>query len=65
MTPLVLIHPHTHASKTYQAGERIVVDPDLAQWLIREGVARPEEEQTRTPSLVSETLSKPPRRNNL
>jgi len=40
MTPLTLIRPHTHAGKTYPAGERLELDPAQAHWLIGAGVAR-------------------------
>ena len=38
-TRLVLKRPHTHAGKTWQAGDRIDVDPHVAQWLLSQGVA--------------------------
>ena len=39
-TPLVLTRAHTHAGQQHQAGERIEVDVDLAQWLLSIGSAR-------------------------
>ena len=42
-TPLVLTRPHTHAGQQRQAGERIEVDADIAQWLLSIGSARVEQ----------------------
>ena len=39
-TQLVLTRAHTHAGQQHQAGERIEVDSDLAQWLLSIGSAR-------------------------
>ena len=39
MTRLVLNRPHTHAGKTFQAGDRIDADATTADWLIAQGVA--------------------------
>jgi len=38
-TRLVLKRPHTHAGKAFQIGDRIDVDPTVAQWLLAQGVA--------------------------
>lgn len=40
MYPLVLLQAHTHADKTFQAGERLDVDARTADWLIANGIAR-------------------------
>ena len=54
MTQLVLTRPHTHAGKTYGAGDRIEIDATSADWLIAHGIATPE------PTLpVSEPEPKP------
>lgn len=42
MPRIVLTRPHTHAGKNYRAGERIVVDADIADWLISKGIAERE-----------------------
>ena len=42
-TRLVLTRPHTHAGRTFQAGECIDVDPSAAQWLLEQGIAAPPE----------------------
>lgn len=42
MTQLVLTRPHTHAGKTYGAGDRIEIDATSADWLIAHGIATPE-----------------------
>lgn len=47
-TPLVLIQAHTHAGRQRQAGERIEVDLDLAQWLVSIGSARLEQPTTQS-----------------
>ena len=39
MTQLVLTRPHTHAGKTYGAGDRIEIDATSADWLIAHGIA--------------------------
>jgi hypothetical protein len=39
-TQLVLTRAHTHAGRQHQAGARIEVDADLAQWLLSVGSAR-------------------------
>ena len=41
MTALVLQQPHTHAGKTYAAGDRLEADPASADWLVANGIARP------------------------
>ena len=41
MTALVLQQPHTHAGKTYAAGDRLEADPASADWLVVNGIARP------------------------
>ena len=48
-TPLVLTRPHTHAGQQRQAGDRIEVDADHAQWLLSIGSARVEQPPS-TPS---------------
>lgn len=47
-TPLVLTRAHTHAGRQHQAGERIEVDLDLAQWLESIGSARVEQPTTQS-----------------
>lgn len=47
-TPLVLTRPHIHAGRQHQAGERIEVDLDLAQWLVSVGSARLEQPPTQS-----------------
>lgn len=47
-TSLVLTRPHTHAGRPHQAGERIEVDSDLAQWLLSLGSARLEQPTTQS-----------------
>lgn len=42
-TRLVLTRPHTHAGRTFQAGECIDVDRSAAQWLLEQGIAAPPE----------------------
>lgn len=39
MTQLVLLKPHTHALVAHLPGQRIDVDPVIAQWLLERGVA--------------------------
>jgi len=50
MTRLVLKHPHTHAGKAVQAGERIDVEATTADWLIAQGVAAPDAVQPKADS---------------
>ena len=40
MTSIVLTRPHTHADKSFKAGERLDVDGNTADWLIANGIAR-------------------------
>ena len=40
MTSIVLTRPHTHAGKSFKAGERLDVDGGTADWLIANGIAR-------------------------
>jgi endonuclease YncB( thermonuclease family) len=35
-----LLKPHTHVGKAYAPGAVITLDDDLAQWLVKAGVAR-------------------------
>ena len=42
MTALILLCPHTHAGQSFQAGQRLVVDAATADWLIAQGLARPD-----------------------
>ncbi len=42
MTPIVLLYPHTHAGRSFQAGQRLVVDAATADWLTAHGIARPD-----------------------
>lgn len=42
MPQLVLLKPHTHAGKTFQVGERLEVDAQTSEWLLTQGIARPE-----------------------
>lgn len=53
MTALVLQQPHTHAGKTYVAGDRLETDPTSADWLLANGIARP--------ALMPEPLSPEPK----
>lgn len=39
LTRLVLKRPHTHAGKSFQAGDRIEVDGPTADWLIAHDIA--------------------------
>ncbi len=40
MTSIVLTRPHTHAGKSFKAGERPDVDGGTADWLVANGIAR-------------------------
>ncbi len=40
MTSIVLTRPHTHAGKSFQAGEQLDVENATADWLIAGGIAR-------------------------
>ena len=40
MTSIVLTRPHTHAGKSFKAGERLDVDGGTADWLVANGIAR-------------------------
>ena len=42
MPQLVLLKPHTHAGKTFQVGARLEVDAPTFEWLLAQGIARPE-----------------------
>lgn len=42
MPQLVLLKPHTHAGKTFQVGERLEADAPTFEWLLAQGIARPE-----------------------
>ena len=42
MPHLVLLKLHTHAGKTFQVGERLEVDAPTFEWLLAQGIARPE-----------------------
>ena len=44
MTRLILNRPHTHAGCPYAPGDTLDVDTPTADWLIAQGVARPEPE---------------------
>ena len=64
-TRLVLKRPHTHAGKALQAGDRIDVDPHVAQWLLSQGVADKRQPASDSPidelrPEPSKTLSKSP-----
>ena len=48
MTALVLLKPHTHASKTCEPGERLEVDESTAQWLLANGIATPAPKSLKT-----------------
>lgn len=38
METVTLLHPHTHASRQYSAGDSITVDEGTAKWLREQGV---------------------------
>ena len=42
MPQLALLKPHTHAGKTFQVGARLEVDAPTFEWLLAQGIARPE-----------------------
>ena len=42
MPQLVLLKPHTHAGKPVGVGERLDVDAPTSEWLLAQGIARPE-----------------------
>ena len=42
MTALILLRSHTHAGRSFQAGQRLVVDAATADWLTAHGIARPD-----------------------
>ena len=42
MPQLVLLKLHTHAGKTFQVGARLEVDAPTFEWLLAQGIARPE-----------------------
>ena len=42
MPQLVLLKPHTHAGKSFGIGERLEVDAPTFEWLLAQGIARPE-----------------------
>ena len=42
MPQLVLLKPHTHAGKNFQVGARLEVDAPTFEWLLAQGIARPE-----------------------
>ena len=42
MPQLVLLKPHTHAGKSFGIGERLDVDVPTFEWLLAQGIARPE-----------------------
>ncbi len=52
MTRLVLTRPHTHAGKSYGAGDRIEVDTDSAEWLLAHDMAA---RDTTTPARPART----------
>lgn len=39
MTRLLLLRPHTHAGKAHSPGDRLVLSPCTADWLIAHGIA--------------------------
>ena len=39
MTRLLLLRPHTHAGKAHSPGDRLVLSPCTADWLITHGIA--------------------------
>jgi hypothetical protein len=55
MTSLVLLCPHTHAGKPFEADERLIVDAGTADWLIANGIARAD----RQPDVPPQTQSQP------
>jgi hypothetical protein len=48
MTRLILLRPHTHAGRLHAPSDPLDLESDLADWLIAEGVARPEPEPAKT-----------------
>lgn len=50
MTSLVLLRVHTHAGKSFEAGERLDVDGGTADWLIANGIARHDRQSAAAPS---------------
>ena len=42
MPLLVLLKPHTHAGKPVGIGESLDVDAPTTEWLLAQGIARPE-----------------------
>ena len=42
MPQLVLLKPHTHAGKPVGIGESLDVDAPTSEWLLAQGIARPE-----------------------
>lgn len=50
MTSLVLQRPHTHAGKSFAAGEWLDVDGGTADWLIANGIARHDRQPVAAPT---------------
>lgn len=50
MPQLVLLKPHTHAGKSFGIGERLDVDVPTFEWLLAQGIARPEAQHQKSVS---------------
>ena len=61
MTALILLCPHTHAGQSFQAGQRLVVDAATADWLIAQGIARPDRLPVSEPQPAGDGLSVEPK----
>ena len=69
MPQLVLLKPHTHAGKSFGIGERLEVDAPTFEWLLAQGIARPDvppqksvsstETATVNPSHPSKSIKEP------
>jgi hypothetical protein len=59
MTSLVLLCPHTHAGKPFEAGERLIVDAGTADWLIANGIARADRQPDVPPQPQPDADGKP------
>ena len=59
MPQLVLLKPHTHAGKSFGIGERLDVDVPTFEWLLAQGIARPEAQPQKSISSTATDVVNP------
>lgn len=55
---IVLLKPHAHAGIVHAPGAQLILDDDLAQWLVDSGIASAVPASTQDNTLIQKPLSR-------